>query len=391
MKILMMGWGFPPKIQGGLDIHVYEICKELAKRNDVMLTLPEFNSPKKAPDGIKVIPIKCPKFSDLISLIRSVREYNRNIVKVCKNLHFDVIHSHDWFGVEASARLKAKAPWVLTIHSLEYMRSCHRGKSVMDRLERKGMGRCDRIVAVSGFMKREIAKSGVNQGKIDVVYNSARVDRGEPGKIRRKFGLGRRPVVLYLGRLSQQKGVEYVINSAKIVSEKIPEARFLIAGEGHLRKCLESFSGSLGLEGKVFFAGFVPDKELASYYSAADIFVSPSFYEPFGITALESLLSGTPAIVGKDSGVLERIPGMECVLAVKPGNSRDLAEKIMHILERRTRVLEADKKLLRKAYSWKESAIETEKIYLKVAKDLKGRRPMTPSVENPSFQNQKLI
>jgi glycosyltransferase involved in cell wall biosynthesis len=366
MRILMIGWGFPPKIQGGLDIHVYEICRELAKRNEVMLTLPAFNSPKKAPDGIKIIPIKCPRFSDMRSLIKSVKEYNKNVVKKCRGLDFDVVHSHDWFGVEASLALRTKAPWVLTMHSLEYMRSCHRGRSVMGSLEMDGMRKCDRVIAVSRFMKKEIARNGINPSKIDVVYNSASVGKAEPGKVRKKFRLGSNPVVLFLGRLSQQKGVEYVVHSAKIVSGKMPEVRFLIAGDGHLRNGLESFSRSLGLEGKVFFAGFVPEKELASYYSAADVFVSPSFFEPFGITALESLLSGTPAIVGRGSGVLERIPGMGCIQAVRPGDSKELARKIMNRLASGIAVSEKDKKMLREAYSWEGSARDIERIYQKV-------------------------
>jgi glycosyltransferase involved in cell wall biosynthesis len=151
-----------------------------------------------------------------------------------------------------------------------------------------------------------------------------------------------------------------------MVSEKMPEARFLIAGDGHLKKGLESFSMSLGLEGKVIFTGFVPEHELASYYSAADVFVSPSFFEPFGITALESLLSGTPAIVGEGSGVLERIPRMGCIQAVRPGDSKELAGKIMRVLKAGITVSERDKRLLRQAYSWERAAKETLRVYQKV-------------------------
>jgi 1,4-alpha-glucan branching enzyme len=96
------------------------------------------------------------------------------------------------------------------------------------------------------------------------------------------------------------------------------------------------------------------------------VFVSPSFFEPFGITALESLLSGTPAIVGEGSGVMEKISGLGCILTVKPGNSSDLAEKIISVLERKMAVSEGDKKALKGAYSWEKSAREIEKIYQKL-------------------------
>jgi glycosyltransferase involved in cell wall biosynthesis len=365
MKILMIGWGFPPRIQGGLDIHVYEICRELAKKSEVHLSLPEFNSPKKAPNGIKIIPIKC---TIRKNLARTVNEYNKNIVSECRKLDFDIIHSHDWFGVEASQKLKVKSPWVLTLHSLEYMRSCGPGKkSIMERLERRGAEGCDRIIAVSRFMKDSIVKScGIAPQKIEVVYNSATVQKGNSEKIRRELGLGKRPVALFLGRLSQQKGVEYLIYSAKSVLEKIPEARFVVAGEGNLRNSLERFSRHMGLEGKVIFPGFVPESDLASYYSAADVFVYPSLYEPFGISVLESLLSGTPAITSEEAGILEMLPKMDSVAGIRSGDSAELAGKIAYFLARRKRVSGKEKGILARTYSWERSAREILGIYQKL-------------------------
>jgi glycosyltransferase involved in cell wall biosynthesis len=368
MKILMIGWGFPPKIQGGLDIHVYEICRELAKTNEVHLALPEFNSPKKAPDGIKIMPIKCAMRKNLA---RTVSEYNRNIVRTCRGIDFDVVHSHDWFGVEASEILRKKTgkSWVLTLHSLEYMRSCGHGKkSAIQKLEMKGARECDRIIAVSGFMKDSIVKTcGIAPSKIEVVYNSANVEKGNPEKIRRKLGLGTRPVALFLGRLSQQKGVEYLIYSAKSVLEKIPEARFVIAGEGNLKASLERFSRHMGLEGKLIFPGFVRESDLASYYSAADVFVYPSLYEPFGISVLESLLSGTPAITSEEAGILERLPKMGSVAGIRPGDSEELAGKMVHFLSERKRVSGKEKEILARTYSWGKSANEILGIYNKLA------------------------
>jgi len=367
MKILMIGWGFPPKIEGGLDVHVHEICRELAKKNLVYLMLPEFNSPKKAPDGIKIIPIKCRLGKNLS---RTVGEYSRNIVKACRGIDFDVIHSHDWLGVEASEALRATTgkPWVFTLHSLEYMRSCVPGsKSAMARLERRGARECDRIITVSRFMKESIAKTcGVEQGKIDVVYNSASVRKGDPGSIRKKLGLGDRPLVLFLGRLSHQKGVENLIYSARSVLKTIPDARFLIVGEGHLKESLEKFSRHMGLEGKIIFQGFVPESELASYYSAADVFAYPSMFEPFGISVLESLLSGTPAVTSAEAGIMEMLPDMPSLKGVRPGDSKELANQIMHFLSSGKRVTEREKKLLESTYSWKKSAAQILQIYQKL-------------------------
>ena len=369
MKILMIGWGFPPKIQGGLDIHVYEISRELAKRAEVLLALPEFNSPKRDSEGIKIIPVRCPKAS-AGSLVKTVSWYGKNAAEACRNLDFDVIHSHDWFGVEAAEILKQKTgkPWVFTLHSLEFMRSCEQGgKSIMERQERRGAEKCDKVLTVSRLMRKEIAERyGGKAEKIDVVYNSAKEQEGEPGKIRKKLGLGERPVALFLGRLSNQKGPEYFLRSAKIVLDKIPEARFLVAGEGHMREGLEKFSKHMGLEGKVAFTGFVPESDLASYYAAADVFALPSLHEPFGITALESLLAGTPVIVSEGAGALERLPEMDCVYKIRPGDSGDLAEKMVSGLSRRRRVSEREREAVKKAYSWERSAAEIFELYQKM-------------------------
>jgi glycosyltransferase involved in cell wall biosynthesis len=291
-------------------------------------------------------------------------------LKKCRGLDFDVIHGHDWFGVEASGILSKETgkPWVLTLHSLEYMRSCGPGKkSVMERLERKGAKGCDRLITVSRFMKESIARDyEVDQGKIEVVYNSASMGKGNPGEIRKKLGLGKRPLVLFIGRLSQQKGVEYLIYSAGAVLEKIPEARFVVAGEGNLKGSLEKFSRHVGLDGKIIFAGFVPEKELPSYYSAADVFVYPSVFEPFGISVLESLLSGTPAITSREAGVMEMLPEMASLKGVKPGDSEELADRIVRILKDRRRVSDRENGILARTYSWEKSAREILNIYQKV-------------------------
>jgi glycosyltransferase involved in cell wall biosynthesis len=363
MKILMMGWGFPPKIQGGLDTHVYEMSKELAKRNEVFLALPEFNCPGST-GRVKAIPIKCSEGS----LIKTVKEYNRNIIKQCSGMDFDVIHSHDWFCVPASEGLRAASgkPWILTMHSLERMRSQSSGQSVIQRMESRGMQKSDGLVAVSRYMKREM-ESACGRRDIRVVYNAANVVMGHPENIMSRLGLGKNSVVLFMGRLSQQKGVEHLLAAAKKVSEKMPDARFVVAGDGHLKSSLTAFATHLGLDGKVILTGFVPQEEIFSFYSAADVFVYPSVSEPFGIAVLEALLSGTPVITSRSAGVLERLPRLGCV-TTSGISSSELAEKIVSALRERRRVSESEKGAIKRAYSWEKSAAKMIGIYTRAIK-----------------------
>jgi glycosyltransferase involved in cell wall biosynthesis len=280
-------------------------------------------------------------------------------------MDFDLIHSHDWLCVPAAEALRKACgkPWVLTIHSLEWMRSLNPGGSLMQKMESKGMQKSDRLVAVSKYMKREM-ESASGRKDIDVVYNAANVCKGSPESVRKRLDLQKKSVVLFVGRLSQQKGVEYLISAAKRVSEEMPDARFLIAGTGHLSSSLGAFASHLGLDGKVLLTGFVPQDDVFSYYSAADVFVYPSVSEPFGIAVLEALLSGTPVITNPSAGVLERLPKLKCIYTAEQ-SSEGLADKIISALKERRRVSESEKETIRRAYSWEKSASQIMGIYRK--------------------------
>lgn len=115
----------------------------------------------------------------------------------------------------------------------------------------------------------------------------------------------RKHKVLFVGRMSLQKGPDYFVRLAHKVLQKREDVEFLMAGSGPELKNIIELSINLGIHDKIKFLGFVPDDELKKLYSRADVFVMPSVSEPFGITALEAASSGTPVIVSKNAGVSE--------------------------------------------------------------------------------------
>ena len=114
-------------------------------------------------------------------------------------------------------------------------------------------------------------------------------------------------IVTYIGRLTLQKGVDYFIKAAQQVVHYNPKVAFLVVGSGDMERQLVELVASLGISDHVLFAGFLRGNLLKSVYKSSDLFVMPSVSEPFGLTALESIAAGTPAIISLQSGVSEVI------------------------------------------------------------------------------------
>lgn len=190
---------------------------------------------------------------------------------------------------------------VFTIHSTEYDRASYPWELILN-IERMGLRAADRVITVSNRMKNQLVdRFGADESKIRVIYNgvdATRFAQRAPGETR-----GKR--VLFLGRLTDQKGPVQFLYAAKKVVEKEPDVRFIMAGEGPMLPYLISLSIELGLQNSVVFTGYLPEEQLRRAYSMCDLYIMPSISEPFGITALEAMASGTPIIVSKSSGIAE--------------------------------------------------------------------------------------
>jgi len=308
MKVAMIGWEYPPFKAGGLATHCFGLTRSLADKGvhiDFYMPKTKHNVKSDIPNlriievgETDIFPYDRPKNKALSgNFFDAVYRYNDLLVQKVKG-KYDLIHSHDWLTLKAAVALKEKMgiPLVLTVHSTEYDRSgwLNPNQWFID-IEREGMKKADRIIAVSELTKKIIVeKYAINPDKISVIYNAV-----YPINKRKK-----QKIVLFLGRLTIQKGPEYFLEAAKKVSS-YDDCKFVIAGSGDMLPQLIEKAVSLGISNQVIFTGSLTEEEVKHIFGIASVYVMPSVSEPFGITALEAISAGTPAIISKTAGVSE--------------------------------------------------------------------------------------
>lgn len=383
MRVLMFGWEFPPHISGGLGTACYGIAKGLTGiGTEILFVLPRvkerdqpppakgrwasdfFQERRRAlprlknmeirvvqadmrPYGINVGKIERRPISGVIgrrstlgsfetghndgsTLYSEVERYSLAAGVMAAQENFDVIHGHDWMTVQAAveARRVSGRPFVFHVHSLESDRSGeHIDRRICD-IERQGLERSDHIISVSDYTKRIIVeKYGIIPDKITVVHNA--VTR-HSGRKRRQAGKKRKgKTVLFLGRITYQKGPDYFIEAAAKVLTKVSNVRFVMAGSGDMMPRMIDRVAELGIGRHFHFTGFLRGEDVARMYSMSDLYVMPSVSEPFGIAALEAALCGVPVIIPRQSGVAEIL---RHALEVDAGDIQGLADKMVAVL-----------------------------------------------------------
>ena len=178
-------------------------------------------------------------------------------------------------------------------------------------------------------MKREISSHfKLPMDKITTIPNASNQEKFEFSvdrkSIRQRYVMPHEKLVLFVGRLTPQKGVEYLIQAVPYILHRHPDAKFVIVGEGWLRDSLEHQALSIRLPEKIFFTGFLSERELMEIIVCADMLVLPSIYEPFGIVALEGLAAGTPVVASNTDGLAEIIRHDELGVLVYPRNPKSI-------------------------------------------------------------------
>lgn len=319
-KILLTGWGYPPNIEGGLDIHVYHLFQELKKQNiDVDLALPKEN----APDREEIIPVETGNGD----MPWKARKMSSEIAK--KAEEYDIIHTHDWFGAEAGYKASkySETIWISTIHSLASNRT-RGGSEKIEKMEEIAANEPEEVIAVSKTLKENIEEKYDREAS--VIHNGFSTPDSTGKDVKKHLGINE-DMIFYVGRHAEQKGIEHLLYGFKKFLDGGNKASLVIGGDGHMRKPLEEFTEILGIEEKVYFTGFIPSEELGDYYRDAEVFVSPSIDEPFGLTITEALESGT-AVLATENGV-EELVSKGTIIEISP-ESDSIAEGLEKAAER---------------------------------------------------------
>lgn len=427
MKVLMFGWEFPPYISGGLGTACYGITKGLSA-HDVRV---DFVLPKVALESQSVSPVhvidasqvmvtekhlekkelsELVKFVELDTVLRpymteeSYKEeldhlqetqlstiekggrlfnfeggYGKNLIaevyRLCivaaqlgEDTDAQVIHAHDWmtFPAAIAAKRASNLPLVVHVHATEFDRTGHTVNSKVYEIEKEGMSEADVIIAVSQRTKDIVVNNyGIEENKVKVVYNA--VERSNVALEEMPKKVFKEPVVLFLGRITSQKGPSYFLETARIILEKNRNVRFVMAGSGDILPKMVRLCAEMRLQDRFHFTGFLRGKELEHIFAMSDVLVMPSVSEPFGIVPIEAIQYNLPVIISKQSGVAEVLPH---AIKVDFWDTELFAKSILEILEdkdKREKHIEGNKEDLEKL-KWDLSALEIINIYNSMVK-----------------------
>ncbi|MEZ6241788.1 MAG: glycosyltransferase [Phycisphaerales bacterium] len=264
-------------------------------------------------------------------LFGDAQRYARLVCALASRERFDVIHAHDWLAYPAgiAARALTGRPLVCHVHATEFDRSGENINQQVYDIERAGMHAADRVITVSRLTKSiAVNRYGVNPTKVDVVYNGVEQEGAQPTSIDR---IDRKDkIVLFLGRITMQKGPEYFVRAAARVLEKMDNVKFVVAGSGDMAVRMIEEAAALGIGHKVLFTGFLRGRDVDKVFRMADLYVMPSVSEPFGIAPLEAMSRDVPVIISKQSGVSEVLTH---ALKVDFWDIEEMANKIVAVLK----------------------------------------------------------
>ena len=379
----MLGWELPPHNSGGLGQACFDMCKSLSNQNvDIEFILPyisshniDFMKVTSAFSHTELQKNVLHQAYDSINYTYSSKEhelFEETVDDLISNKTFDIVHAHDWLTFRAAIRIKERTnlPIILHVHSIESDRAGgQRGNELVRDIEEYCLKLADKVIAVSGHTKQAIIREySVPSENIEVVHNSINTDDIIPLsginsyryiELMKEKGY---KVAVNFGRLTIQKGLSNLIEAMHKVVAKHPKSLLLIIGSGEQYFDLIKLSADLGISSHVLFADFQRGKKLRDGIAIGDLFVMPSISEPFGLTALEAIAYGTPAMVSKQSGVSEIVKNM---LKVDFWDIDEMANKIATAFENPELLDE----LLDKSsseiqnISWDESSMKIKNLY----------------------------
>lgn len=385
MRILMLSWEYPPRVVGGIARVVHDLSHRLIKDgHDVtVVTYRDGNVPYFEDDnGVQVYRVDNFMIQPN-NFIDWVMQLNFNMIAktgeiIAKEGNFDIIHAHDWLVAYAAKTLKVSynTPIVSTIHATEAGRNSgirEEQQKYINDTEWMLTYESSEVIVNSNYMKNELQRLfGLPFEKINVVPNGVSASNFTVNErdydFRRKYAMDNEKIILFMGRLVYEKGIQHLIGAMPKILNNYHDAKLIVAGKGGMLGELQNEVNSLGLGNKVYFTGQLSPKQVQKMYKCADIAVFPSTYEPFGIVAIEAMLSGVPTVVTDIGGLNEIVDHGVTGMKSYAGNSNSLADSILALLfdhKLCDTIVKNAKQEVKTKYNWTKIAQDTHFTYQK--------------------------
>lgn len=314
MRVDVVTREYPPEVYGGAGVHVAELVAALRPSTDVVVRC--FGMPRDEDDvHAYLVPPQLTTANPALATLGVDLQIAQDVAGA------DLVHSHTWYanGAGHLAKLLHGIPHVVTAHSLEPLRPWKAeqlggGYRISSEIERTAFENADAVIAVSHGMRADILRSypAIDAAKVRVVHNGIDLERWHPvdePEIVRSYGIDpTRPSVIFVGRITRQKGLPYLLEAARRLA---PEVQLILcAGAPDTPEILaEVQEGVAALQeertGVIWIDKLLSQPELAALLSASTTFVCPSVYEPLGIVNLEAMACGLPVVGTATGGIPE--------------------------------------------------------------------------------------
>lgn len=384
MKVSLFSWEYPPNVYGGAGVHVSHLSEALRKQIAVEVrTVAEGAEP--GPSDIHVLRYPTsfgagPEEATDPRISKALAALAFNVRLLADPIDADVVHTHTWYTNFAGALAKRMygCALVATVHSLEPLRPWKReqlgaGYELSSWMEKDGLTSCDAVIAVSEDMKRDIRSCyDIPADRITVIHNGV-----DPTTFRRrdghetleKFGI-KSPFILFVGRLTRQKGVFDLVKAMDGVPEGVTLALF--TGKPDTPEIVDELRNALkGRTNIRWVNAMVSEAELVDLYSEAEVFTCPSTYEPFGIINLEAMACETAVVASRVGGIKEVVVDGETGFLVPPGRPEVLSERLRALLSDRElakRMGRAGRERVLREFTWDRIAEKTVALYRSLTK-----------------------